>query len=286
MPRLNLMYALPVAAAIALTAPASAADTKYPDWEANWYNPKAAKAGVPWDPNKPPGVGQEAPLTEDAKLVLEASLKAQAQGGRGNNHRAICLLDGMPRMMSLEAPMEIIINGPKQTTFVFQSGRPRRIYTDGREWPNMAPTFQGISLGKWIDENKDGTYDVLEVETRNFKGPRAFEASGLPLSEDGETVVKERIYLDKQNKNILHNEITTTDSALTKPWTVTKSYTRDIDRKVRWEEYNCQKSTNVVIGDEEYLVDAKGNLAPSRPGQPAPDLTYFKPAPQPAAAPK
>jgi hypothetical protein len=286
MSRWNLVYALPVVALLGKTGTSCAADAKFPDWEGNWYNPKATKAGVPWDEGEPAGLGQNAPLTDESRAILEASLKAQAQGGRGNNQRAICLLDGMPRMMSLESPMEVIINGPKQTTFVFQSGRPRRIYTDGRDWPNMAPSFQGISLGKWIDENKDGTYDVLEVETRNFKGPRAFEASGIPLAEDGETVVKERIFLDKQNKDILVNEITTTDSALTKPWTVTKKYARDRERKIRWEEYNCQKSTNVVIGDEEYLVDAKGNLAPSRPGQPPPDLTYFKQAPQPAAAPK
>lgn len=285
MSRWNLVYALPILAIAVAAAPALGADMKYPDWEGNWHNPQAAHKDSPWDPTKPMGLGQQAPLTEDGMHILEASLKAQSLGGRGNNHRAICLLDGMPRMMSLETPMEIIIS-PKQTSLIFQRGLPRRVYTDGRDWPNMAPSFQGISLGKWIDEDKDGTYDVLEVETRNFKGPRAFEASGLPLSEDGETVVKERFYSDKQNKNILHNEITTTDSALTKPWTVVKSYTRDKERKIRWDEENCQKSTNVVIGEEEYKVDANGNLAPSRPGQPPPDLTYFKQQPKPAAAPK
>ena len=30
----------------------------------------------------------------------------------------------------------------------------------------------------------DGKYDVLEVETRNFKGPRNYEPSGLPLHDD------------------------------------------------------------------------------------------------------
>ena len=70
----------------------------------------------------------------------------------------------------------------------------RRIFTDGRDWPaEMEPTYQGYSIGKWIDEDGDGRYDVLEVETRGpFKGPRAFDAAGLPLAFDNQSVFKER----------------------------------------------------------------------------------------------
>ena len=55
----------------------------------------------------------------------------------------------------------------------------RRIMTDGRDWPaQIEPTYQGYSIGHWIDENGDGTYDVLEAETRGpFKGPRAFDST-------------------------------------------------------------------------------------------------------------
>ena len=29
---------------------------------------------------------------------------------------------------------------------------PRRIFTDGRDWPeDVQPTFNGYSIGKWID---------------------------------------------------------------------------------------------------------------------------------------
>jgi hypothetical protein len=52
------------------------------------------------------------------------------------------------------------------------------------------PTYAGYSIGKWIDEDGDGRFDLLQVETRNFKGPRTFETSGLPLHEDNESVVK------------------------------------------------------------------------------------------------
>jgi hypothetical protein len=47
------------------------------------------------------------------------------------------------------------------------------------------------------------------------------------LVEDNETIVKERIYLDKANPDLLHDEITTIDDALTRPWTVVKTYKRE-----------------------------------------------------------
>ena len=67
----------------------------------------------------------------------------------------------------------------------------------------------GYSIGRWVDDDGDGRYDALEVETRNLKNPRTFDPSGLPVHQDGETVVKERFSLDKSNPDILHDEITT-----------------------------------------------------------------------------
>jgi hypothetical protein len=53
---------------------------------------------------------------------------------------------------------------------------------------------------------------VLEVETRLIKGPRTLDGL-LPTHKDNQTIVKERIYLDKANPNILHDEITMIDHA-------------------------------------------------------------------------
>jgi hypothetical protein len=52
-------------------------------------------------------------------------------------------------------------------------------------------------------------YDELQVETRLLKSPRAFDDSGIPLHADGETIVKERLWLDPLNAEVLHDEITT-----------------------------------------------------------------------------
>jgi hypothetical protein len=249
-------------------------ESKYPDWKGQWLNPLATAKGVPWDPTKPMGLDQQAPLTPEYQSRFEASVADQAAGGHGNDYRSDCVLDGMPRTMSLDGPMEVLIR-PKVTDLIFQNTRARRIYTDGRDWPDEPPTFQGYSIGKWIGEAGDGRYDTLEVETHNFMGPRVFEASGLPLHDNNRTIVKERIFLDRINRDVLHDEITTVDDALTRPWTVLKSYVRG--RSPKWAEYSCEVSNpNVRIGPEEYAVTADGLLKPFRRGQPPPDLRYFK----------
>ena len=117
------------------------------------------------------------------------------------------------------------------TTYVMLGTAPevRRIFTDGRDWPKEGePSYEGYAIGKWIDEDGDGRYDVLEVETRGpFKGPRAYDATGLPLDFDNQSVFKERFHLDKNDPNILHDEITVYDHALTRPWSVDKTLRRN-----------------------------------------------------------
>ena len=113
--------------------------------------------------------------------------------------------------MTVYFPMEIVIQ--PDTTYIIANDvhvYVRRIYTDGRPWPDeIVPSFLGgYALGKWIDEDGDGRYDTLEIETRGFKGPRAVDLSGMPLHEDNQTVIKERLYLDKADPNLLHNRIT------------------------------------------------------------------------------
>jgi hypothetical protein len=101
----------------------------------------------------------------------------------------------------------------------------RRIFTDGRDWPeNIESTYAGHSTGRWVDEDGDGVYDLLLVETRGFKGPRAVDEAGLPLHVDNQSIFKERIYRDKINPRILHDEMSIIDHAFTLPWTVDKKY--------------------------------------------------------------
>jgi hypothetical protein len=99
-------------------------------------------------------------------------------------------------------------------------------------------TYQGYSIGRWIDENGDGSYSVLEVETRGpLKGPRAYDATGLPLA------------FDRRSPN---------------------------PRPI-WRETSCTEGNNqMVIGKENYFLSGDGLLMPAKKDQPPPDLKYFK----------
>jgi hypothetical protein len=262
-------------AALALSVAGAAAfdESKYPDWGGQWKRPRGL--ATQWDQGKPAGLGQQAPLTPEYQARLEASIADQANGGQGLDTRYKCITNGMPRVMGVIFPVEFVIL-PNITYVNFEAFMPRRIYTDGRDYPkNEEPSFMGYSIGKWLDTDGDGRFDTLEVETRNFKGPRTVEFSGIPLHDDNETIVKERIHLDKADPDLMHNEITIIDHAFTRPWTVDKRYRRD--RNVLWYEDNCNENNNhVIIGKDNYFMSGDGYLMPARKNQSPPDLRYFK----------
>jgi hypothetical protein len=273
--RRNSISGLALAGALLMTVAGAQAfdETKYPDLSGQWSKPQGI--GNQWDQTKPPGRAQQAPLTAEYQAIFEASLADQAAGGQGGDTRITCVSTGMPRMMTAVRPFEFVIT-PNVTYINFENNQPRRIYTDGRSFPkDEEATWSGYSIGKWLDTDNDGRFDTLEVETRNFKGPRVYEASGIPLHSDNESIIRERIALDKENKNVLRYEITTVDHALTKPWTVLKTFRRE--RNVLWSEDQCSENNNhVVVGKQFYFLSGDGYLMPTHKDQPPPDTRYFR----------
>jgi hypothetical protein len=255
-------------------------DAIYPDLSGQWLLVNLHPGGqIAFDQTKPWGLGQEAPLTPEYQAILEASIADQANGGQGNwNSGARCMPPGMPATMNGYNSLEVIVL-PETTYVLVEHNLPvqRRIYTDGRDWPQeVEPTFQGYSIGRWIDSDGKGRFDVLEVETRYFKGPRALDPTGIPVHADNQSIVKERIYLDKRDPKRLHDELTLIDNALTRPWTVLRTYQRNPDPHPTWREENCPGVTLLTkIGNELYFKGADGNLLPTRKNQPPPDLRYF-----------
>src|SRR5882757_2135875 len=245
--RSRIAIGVTVAAALAAVTPDARAfdDAQYPDWKGQWVR----IGGGSFDPSKPGGRGQQPPLTDEYRAVWEANLVTEASGGQVYNPQARCLPGGMPRMMIAFEPMEVIVTPDVTYLHLSYLNSFRRVHTDGRGWPERSePTLVGYSIGRWVDEDGDGRYDALLVETRNMRGPRNFEASGIPLHKDNQTVIKERIALDKADQNVLLDEITVIDNALTRPWTVLRKYRRE--RNAVWIEHNCAESQQVYIGNE------------------------------------
>ena len=253
---------------------------KYPDLTGQWR--RLIVPGIPGqqghDQSKPPGPGQQAPLTPEYQAIFEENLADQVRGGLGNISTAKCLPAGMPHMMMAFGPQEYVVTPEVTYILIDWDDHSRRIFTDGRDWPaDLEPSWSGYSVGRWIDEDGDGRYDALEIETRGpFRGPRSYDPSGLPLHFDNMSVFKERIFLDKDDRNILHNVMTVIDTALTRPWTVDKRYRRNTNARPQWSEYYCgENNAQIVIGKENYFL-ADGFLMPVRKGQKPPDLRYFE----------
>jgi hypothetical protein len=246
-------------------------DAKYPDIGGTWVRPGAAQ----WDPTKPAGLRQQAPLTPEYQTLFETNLNIAKSGGQEYNPQVNCLPAGMPRVMIAYDPLEFIVTPDVTYMRSDHLAQFRRIYTDGRPWPEqIKPSFVGYSIGRWVDQDAEGRYGALEVETRSLKGPRSLDASGLPLHADNQTIVKERIFLDPANRNLLHDQVTTIDHAYTRPWTIVRSYNRDPDPV--WVENNCGADNHYVsLGKETYFISADGYLMPTKKNQPEPGLKDF-----------
>jgi hypothetical protein len=274
-----------LAAALSMPVGAQAFDdSKYPDLKGVWTRvavSTGAERVIQYDPSKRSGRAQEAPLKPEYQAIFEANMAEHALGGQAGDPTAICISPGMPRVMGAYAPMEIVVTPDTTYILIEHIHDSRRIYTDGRDFPanmELDPQFSGYSIGRWADEDGDGRYDTLLVETRGLKGPRTYEATGIPFHEDNQTIIRERIYVDRSDPNTLHDEIATIDNALTRPWIVTKSYRRDpIAKPVWWREDVCaEHNVHVAIGDEIYFLSSDGRLMPAKKDQPPPDLHYFK----------
>jgi hypothetical protein len=256
-------------AALVMAAPAAQAfdESKYPDLSGVWRGTGGNKWPAP------------APLTAEYQAIFDANLRDQEEGGHGDTPTVRCLAPGMPRQMNVYEPMQIVITAEMVHMLIEHVHDSRRIYTDGRSWPkDLEPMFSGYSIGQWQDTDGDGRYDTLVVETRGLKLPRTYDSTGVPFHRNGNAVIKERLSIDKANPNILHNEITTIDQALTQPWTITKNYRRDAksSEPVWWREAICaENNPHVRIGTEVYMLSADGHLMPTRKDQTPPDLRYF-----------
>jgi hypothetical protein len=253
---------------------------KYPDLSGQWDRfAVPGLAGQPsFDQTKPWGNGQGAPLTPEYQTLLDASIADQERGGLGAGVDHVrCSAAGMPFMMVAFRPLEFVITPRTTYILIADYDALRRVFTDGRDWPQVIePTFQGYSIGKWVDLDRNGRYTALEVETRGFKGPRVYDITGIALHRDNQSIFKERFYLDKADPNLLHDEMTVIDHALTRPWTVDKRYVRNADPLADWPESICPEyNAQVFIGKDNYYLSADGFLMPSRKGQAAPDLRYF-----------
>lgn len=250
---------------------AQAADAdKYPRWDGQWQR----VGGAQYDPAKP-GRDLGIPFTPEMQKRFDAVVANRKEGGLVDNFSTNCVPIGMPRMTVNYERQDVIVT--PSTTYIWdtEANELRRIYTDGRSWPEkIAPGFLGYSVGAWKDSKGDGLFDTLEVESRSFLGPRTYDSSGAMLDPDGQSVIKERFTFDRAEPNKFTDEITTIDHALTRPYTIKRTYTR-AKKNVFSDTLCALDESYLILGDENYFISADGFVMPAKKGQRPPDLKYF-----------
>ena len=196
-------------------------------------------AGVPtaggqpsFDQTKPWGFGQQAPLTPEYQKVLEDSLADQAKGGEGNffDHAVRCMPGGMP------------LDDDRISTAGIRRHAGHHLYFDRRTTSTIAASSPTAATGPRTSSrpmratrSANGSIPPATAPTTRWRSKRAARSKArAPTTPpacrshfDNQSIFKERIYRDKADPNILHDEITVIDHALTRPWTVDKKYVRD-----------------------------------------------------------
>ena len=246
-------------AAAAKTQPAK------PDW-AKAYKPKNRRdfqglwkntGGITWVPKQGQGVVTPAPLTPEYEKLFKGFVEAAAQGKPAGDVTASCLPQGMPRIMTMTYPMEIVQTDKQVNVYAEWLEQTRRIWTDGRPLdPDPDPTFYGQSTGHW-----EG--DVLVATTFGLRGDTNLEASGLPHSDA--LIVYERFWL--ADDNTLKDEITLVDKkAYTRPWTVTKEYKR-AEPNFTLMPYVCLENNRNPIGPDgrTQIILQGADAGPAKP---------------------
>ena len=134
MRHLSLTAPVALAAVFAIAPPSAQAlddPSKYPDLRGQWQRISPQR----WE-----SATNQAPLTPEYRAVYEANLARMAAGGVSDMASWYCLPQGLPMMMSLYDPMEVVVTpGITYILISHVNDSYRRIYTDGRDEGSAAP---------------------------------------------------------------------------------------------------------------------------------------------------
>jgi hypothetical protein len=211
--------------------PANAPEARYadldqlPDFRGLWF-PGFAFGSGPAEEPKLKGSYKEHYESEMAKVAANPNYEIF----EGSNN---CEPPGMPYFMTMPYSLEFLFTPGKITVMQEAHMMIRRIFTDGRPFPEKPdPSYFGDSRGRW-----EG--NTLVVETRNTRPGQRLGTAGIYNSDA--LVIHERIYLNEENPDQLHLEFTYVDpNVLEEPWRMNHVFRRDRT----WEmlEYICDEN--------------------------------------------
>jgi len=161
--------------------------------------------------------GAVPPLTSEARAVYEKHLADAARGDRSFDATTLCLPPGLPRLMLLDKPFEIL-QREKAAYFVHQDNRmPRRAYFSEPLPDNPDPLYLGFSVARW-----EGA--ALVIDSSGFRDSTLLDDAGLPHS--AALRLTERYQLDRDGKTLRARFTVDDPKTFTRPWSAEAQYVR------------------------------------------------------------
>jgi hypothetical protein len=218
----------PPAPAPGVMGDATRRDVRVPDTVPNisgtWLSISSNRNIVPVD-------GGATPFQPWAQGYFDTRAKAEATGMPLFDPNASCLPSGVPRVLAVPYPLDILQTPDVIMISIEVMHSFRIIHMDGKPKPaDFKPSYLGYSVGHW-----DG--DTLVIETTGMNGYTQVDEEGRPKSTG--IKVTERIH--KLAPNILENTFTIDDpKTYTHPWTSRARFTWA--PTARLNEYICEEN--------------------------------------------
>jgi len=194
-------------------------------WEMERYGLRIApeKGDPPWRPW--------------AKKVFEDRAAAEAAGRPMWDPTAACYGSGMPRLLTVGYPIEII-QTPDSVVFLYESQHVFRVVRMNAKHQDVEPTFMGDGVGHW-----EG--DTLVIDTIHLSPRQQIDERGTPMTEQMHLVERIR----KIDDTTMENVFTINDpGAYTAPWTVRRTY--KFSPETRFLDYVCEENNRNPPGSD------------------------------------
>jgi hypothetical protein len=198
----SLISTLAAGAALAALPALAQAQAGHPDFTGVW-------TVTPYSGVLKPVDGKPVPLNAKGQAAFEAHLAATKKGDRSWDETTICIPEGLPRIMTINEPFEIM-QRDKAVYFVAQNRVPWKAFFGEPLPTDPDPFYMGYSVAKW--EGK-----TLVLDSAGFRDSTVLDDRGLPHSEQLRLTTK--FSLGKDGKTMTATYTITDPTDYTRPWT-------------------------------------------------------------------
>jgi hypothetical protein len=198
-----------LAAGAALAALPALAQAAHPNLTGAWII-------TPYTGALKPSDGKPIPFKPEAKAQFEKHLAAFKKGDTSWDPARICLPEGLPRIMTINEPFEIL-QRDKAVFFVAQNRVPWKAFFNQDLPTDPDPFYMGYSVAKWQGA-------TLVVDSSGFRDLTMLDDRGIPHTEQMHLTT--RFHLGKGGKTLTASYTITDPGAFTRPWTATSTFAK------------------------------------------------------------